>query len=282
MGRAAGRQYSSRGIVGLKPDLQVSCLPELSFDLLLVLVAAFAAGLIDAMVGGGGLIQIPALFAVYPGVEPATLLGTSKFGGIFGTISAVVRYAQKVTSPWRALVPLALVALVMSVGGARLARVVAPEIFRPLVPVMLLAVLIYVVWRKDLGGEHAPRAFSGSHHVVGALLIAAIGMYDGFFGPGAGSLLIFVFVRCYGYDFLHAGAAARVVNVATNAAALSYFAAHGLVLWYIGAAMAACNVAGAVVGARLALRGGSTFVRQAFIAIVSLLILRTAWTAIRG
>jgi uncharacterized protein len=257
-------------------------LPDLSFDLLLVLVAAFAAGLIDAMVGGGGLIQIPALFAVYPGVEPATLLGTSKFGGIFGTISAVVRYAQKVTIPWRALVPLALVALVMSVGGARLARVVAPEIFRPLVPVMLLAVLIYVVWRKDLGGEHAPRAFSGSHHVVGALLIAAIGMYDGFFGPGAGSLLIFVFVRCYGYDFLHAGAAARAVNVATNAAALSYFAAHGLVLWYIGAAMAACNVAGAVVGARLALRGGSTFVRQAFIAIVSLLILRTAWTAIRG
>jgi uncharacterized protein len=257
-------------------------LPDLSLDLLLVLVAAFAAGLIDAMVGGGGLIQIPALFAVYPGVEPATLLGTSKFGGIFGTISAVVRYAQKVAIPWRALVPLALVALVMSVGGARLARVVAPEIFRPLVPVMLLAVLIYVVWRKDLGGEHVPRAFSGSHHVVGAALIAAIGMYDGFFGPGAGSLLIFVFVRCYGYDFLHAGAAARAVNVATNAAALSYFAAHGLVLWYVGAAMAACNVAGAIVGARLALRGGSAFVRQAFIVIVSLLILRTAWTAIRG
>ena len=88
---------------------------------------------------------------------------------------------------------------------------------------MLLAVLIYVLWRKDLGGEHAPRAFAGSHHIVGAALIAAIGLYDGFFGPGTGSLLIFVFVRCYGYDFLHAGAAARVVNVAANAAALSLF-----------------------------------------------------------
>jgi hypothetical protein len=255
---------------------------ELSFDVLLVLVAAFTAGLIDAMVGGGGLIQIPALFAVYPNVPPATLLGTSKLGGLFGTISAVARYAQKVVIPWRALLPMALVALVMSVGGAWLARVVAPEVFRPLVPVMLLAVLIYVVWRKDLGGEHAPRTFSGSHHIVGAALIAAIGLYDGFFGPGTGSLLIFVFVRCYGYDFLHAGAAARAINVATNAAALSYFASHGLVLWSIGAAMAACNIVGASLGARLALRGGSAFVRQAFIVIVSLLILRTAWTALRG
>lgn len=257
-------------------------MPELSADLLLVLVAAFAAGLIDAMVGGGGLIQIPALFAVYPNVPPAALLGTSKFAGLFGTVSAVARYAQKVVIPWRALLPLALVALVMSAGGAKLASIVAPDVFRPLVPIMLLAVLIYVLWRKDLGGEHAPRAFAGSHHIVGAVLIAAIGLYDGFFGPGTGSLLIFVFVRAYGYDFLHAGAAARVVNVATNAAALAYFASHGLVLWHVGAAMAVCNIAGAIVGARLALRGGSSFVRQAFIVIVSLLILRTAWTAIRG
>jgi uncharacterized membrane protein YfcA len=256
--------------------------PELSADLLLVLVAAFAAGLVDSMVGGGGLIQIPALFAVYPNVPPATLLGTSKFAGLFGMLSAVARYAGKVSIPWRALAPLALVALVMSVGGARLASVVAPEVFRPLVPIMLLAVLIYVLWRKDLGGEHAPRAFAGSHHIVGAAAIAAVGLYDGFFGPGAGSLLLFVFVRCYGYDFLHAGAAARAVNVATNAAALSYFAAHGLVLWAVGAGMAICNIAGALVGTRLALRGGSVFVRRAFIVIVSLLILRTAWTALHG
>lgn len=257
-------------------------MPELPVDLLLVLVAAFAAGLIDAMVGGGGLIQIPALFAVYPNVPPATLLGTSKFAGLFGTLSAVARYARKVVIPWRSLVPLALAALLMSVGGARLASVVSPDIFRPLVPIMLLAVLVYVVWRKDLGGEHAPRGFAGSHHVVGAALIAAIGLYDGFFGPGTGSLLIFVFVRCYGYDFLHAGAAARAINVATNSAALSYFAAHGFVLWYVGAGMAVCNIAGALIGTRLALRGGSAFVRQAFIVIVSLLILRTAWTAIHG
>src|SRR4029078_1549694 len=118
-------------------------------------------------------------------------------------VSAVARYARKVHIPWRALLPMALVALVMSVGGAWLARVVAPEIFRPLVPVLLLAVLIYVIGRKALGGEHAPRAFSGSHHIVGAGLIAAIGFYDGFFGPGAGSLLIFGVGRCYCDGLLH-------------------------------------------------------------------------------
>ena len=179
---------------------------ELSFDLLLVLAAAFAAGLIDAMVGGGGLIQIPALFAVYPNVAPATLLGTSKFSGLLGMVSAVARYARKVHIPWRALLPMALVALVMSVGGAWLARVVAPEIFRPLVPVMLLAVLIYVMWRKDLGGEHAPRAFSGSHHIVGAGLIAAIGFYDGFFGPGAGTFYTTTLVALRGYGLTKATA----------------------------------------------------------------------------
>jgi uncharacterized protein len=261
--------YPSRGV------------PEPSFDLLIVLIAALSAGLIDAMAGGGGLIQVPALFAVYPSTPPPTLLGTSKFAGIFGTASAVARYARRVAIPWRALAPLALFVLVTSLAGAKLATIVSPAVFRPLVPIMLLAVLIYMLARKDLGSAHAPRGFAGRRHVAGALLIAAVGLYDGFFGPGAGSFLMFVFVRFYGFDFLHAGAAARVLNVATNGAALAYFAAHGHVLWRVGVAMAICNVAGSIIGARLALRGGSALVRKAFILVVSALILRTAWTAVQ-
>ncbi len=257
-------------------------MPDFSFDLALVLIAAFGAGLIDAMVGGGGLVQLPALFGFYPEVYPPALLGTNKFASIFGTSSAVWRYSRRVTIPWRALAPLALFVLIASLGGALLATRVEPEIFRPLVPIMLVAVLIYTLWRKNFGSEHAPRAFAGSHHVIGALAVAAIGFYDGFFGPGTGSFLMFVFVRCYGYDFLHASASARVLNVATNAAALCYFASRGYVLWQIGAAMAVCNIAGSIVGTRIALRGGSTLVRKAFIAIVSLLILRTAWVAVAG
>jgi uncharacterized protein len=256
-------------------------LPEPTWDLLFVLAAAFGAGLIDAMVGGGGLIQLPALFGAYASLAPPLLLGTSKFAGLFGTVSAVLRYAQKVTIPWRALLPLCFCVALTSTGGARLATIVSPDVFRPLVPIMLLAVLIYLLRRKDLGGEHAPRAFAGSHHFVGAALITLIGFYDGFFGPGTGSFLMFVFVRCYGYDFLHASAAARLLNVAANAAALLYFASRGYVLWYVGAGMAVCNVAGAMVGTRLALRQGSALVRKVFIAVVSVLIIRTAWTAVK-
>src|SRR5262245_62023549 len=252
------------------------------YDFLIVLAAAFGAGVVDAMVGGGGLIQVPALFGVYPQVAPASLLGTSKFAGILGTVSAVWRYAQRVRIPWRALWPLAAVALVTSVGGARLATVVSPDLFRPLVPIMLLSVLIYLLRRKDLGAEHAPRALTNLDHAVGAALIACIGLYDGFFGPGTGSFLMFVFVRFYGYDFLHASASARVVNVATNGAALTYFALHGYVIWAVAIAMGLCNVAGSLVGTRLALRGGSAFVRKIFIVVVSALILRTAWTAIQA
>lgn len=249
-------------------------------DLAIVLIAAFAAGLIDAMVGGGGLIQVPALFSVYATTPPAFLLGTSKFAGIFGTGSAVLRFARKVAIPWRALAPLAASVVLTSLFGAWVATKMPAQVFRPLVPLLLIAVLAYLLKRKDLGGEHAPREFTGSHHVSAALLIAGIGFYDGFFGPGAGSFLMFVFVRFYGYDFLHAAASARVLNVATNGAALVYFASHGYVLWRVGIGMAICNVAGAMIGTRLALRGGSAFVRKVFIVVVGALILRTAYQAL--
>lgn len=234
------------------------------------------------MVGGGGLIQLPALFAFYPQASPPTLLGTSKLAGIFGTSSAVWRYAQRVRIPWRALFPLALLVLLASWGGAMLATRVRPEVFRPLVPIMLVAVLVYTLWRKNLGADHTPRDFAGRHHWIGAAAIGSIGFYDGFFGPGTGSFLMLVFVRCYGYDFLNASASARVLNVAANGAALIYFTSRGFVLWQIGAAMAACNIAGSLVGARLALRGGSVLVRKVFIVVVSLLIARTAWVAMGG
>jgi uncharacterized protein len=251
-----------------------------SFDFVLVLIAAFGAGCIDAMVGGGGLIQVPALFGVYPNVAPPILLGTSKFAGFFGTSSAVLRFRGKVAIPWRELLPLGIGILLTGGLGAWTATRVPPDVFRPLVPVLLVAVLIYLLRRKDLGGAHVPRAFGGRHHAFGAGLIAAIGFYDGFFGPGTGSFLMFVFVRIYGFDFLHAAASARVLNVATNGAALTYFALHGYVMWQVGLGMAICNIAGAMLGARLALRGGSLFVRKVFIGVVTLLILRTAWVAI--
>jgi uncharacterized protein len=252
----------------------------LSVDFLLILCAAFSAGCIDAVVGGGGLILAPALFSVYPDVTPATLLGTNKFAGICGTSNSAWRYARKIQIPWRALLPFSVLVLLTSAVGAVAATLVPPKVFRPLVPVLLLGVLIYILSNKDMGNTHKPRVLQGEHRFWAALLVGAIGFYDGFFGPGTGSFFMFVFVRLYGYDFLNAAASARVLNVATNLAALAYFGLHGYVLWHIAVGMALANILGSTLGTRIALRSGSGFVRKIFIAVVSALILRTLWVAL--
>lgn len=248
-------------------------------DLVLVVAAAFGAGLVDAMVGGGGLIQLPALLGAYPAAPPAVLLGTNKFASILGTGSAILRFARRVAIPWRLLAPLVPLVFLGALAGALLATRVPPTVFRPLVPVMLAVVLAYVVWRKDLGTSHRPLALGAGRTVLAAALLAAVGFYDGFFGPGTGSFFMFLLVRLYGFDFLHSAASARVLNVATNAGALVWFGSQLELLWLVAALMAVANVSGAVVGSGLALRHGSGFVRRIFIAVVLVLIARTAWQA---
>ncbi len=248
-------------------------------DLLLVVAAAFGAGLVDAMVGGGGLIQLPALLSAYPATPPAILLGTNKFASIFGTGSAVLRFARGVRIPWRLLLPLVPVVFVGALGGARVATLVPPAVFRPLVPVMLAVVLAYVAWRKDLGAVHAPLAVTRGRAILAVVLLGAVGFYDGFFGPGTGSFFMLLLIRLYGFDFLHSAASARVLNVATNAGALLWFGTQLELLWLLAILMAAANVSGAVLGSGLALKHGSGFVRRIFMAVVLALIARTAWQA---
>jgi len=227
------------------------------------------------------LIQLPALFAGYPSSSPPVLLGTNKLGSICGTSGAVMRYLRVVRIPWRVLLPAAAVAFLAALGGASLVSAVSPALFRPLVPVMLTAVLIYVLWHKDLGARHAPILFSRRRRFFALAAIGGIGLYDGFFGPGTGSFLMLLFIRLYRFDFLHASAGARAINVATNAGALAFFGIHGEIHWILGAALGACNAAGSVLGAHTAIKHGSKFVRVVFIAIVITLIAKTgadAWT----
>jgi uncharacterized membrane protein YfcA len=246
----------------------------------LVLCAAFSAGFVDAIVGGGGLIQVPALFAAYPSTTPPMLLGTNKLGSICGTASAVLRYMRVVRIPARVLLPAAAIAFLAALTGASLVSAVSPALFRPLVPVMLTLVLVYVLWHKDLGTRHAPIVFSRRRGYAALAAIGGIGLYDGFFGPGTGSFLMLLFIRLYGFDFLHASVGARTINVATNAGALLFFGIQGEVNWGLGVALGACNAAGSVLGAHTAIKHGSKFVRIAFIAIVIALIAKTgvdAW-----
>ena len=250
------------------------------FDTSIVLGAAFAAGCIDAIAGGGGLIQVPALFGVYPSVEPTSLLGTNKFASVFGTSNAAWRYSRRIPIHWHALGWLMLLVLLTSAAGALLAKFIPAERYRLLVPLMLLLVLAIILRNRHLGSVHQPREFARHHRWIATTLIALIGFYDGFFGPGTGSFFMFVFVRVYGYDFLNAAANARVLNVMTNIAAIIMFAGTTHIMWLLGGAMAVRNVAGSMVGAKLALSGGNALIRKVFLTIVIALIGRTLWIAL--
>ncbi|HJV63803.1 MAG TPA: TSUP family transporter [Albitalea sp.] len=246
-------------------------------DLLTVTLASLFAGCVDAIVGGGGLILIPALFSVYPGAAPATLLGTNKGAGVWGTGWATVQFAKRVQIAWAALLPAAAAALAGSFAGAWTVTLISAEGLRKALPFILLAVLGYTLAKKDLGRHHAPRWHGRAQALLASAIGLVMGFYDGFFGPGTGSFFVFLFVRLLGFDFLHASASAKLLNTATNAAALVLFALKGHVWWHIALVMAVANVAGSLLGTRLALRHGAGFVRVVFIAVVAALILKTGY-----
>lgn len=248
-------------------------------EVLIVSAASLLAGFVDSIVGGGGLILVPALFATFPTAAPATLFGTNKSASVWGTAWATVQYSRRVQLRWAALAPAALAAFGGSFAGAWWVTLIDPGFLRRALPFVLAAVLVYTLARKELGRHHAPMLARRHEAAAAALIGLVIGFYDGFFGPGTGSFLVFLFVRLLGYDFLHASASAKFVNVATNIAALVLFAAKGHIWWHLALPMALANVAGSLLGTRLALRHGAGFVRVAFIVVVTALILKTGYDA---
>jgi uncharacterized protein len=236
-------------------------------ELLLVTLASVLAGFVDAIVGGGGLILVPALFSVFPTTQPATLFGINKSASVWGTAFAARQYSRRVEMDWASLL------------GAWAVTVVPSEFLRKLLPIVLVGVLLYTLARKDLGRDHAP-TLSGRVQTLAACVIGLLlGFYDGFFGPGTGSFFVFLFVRVLGYDFLNASASAKLLNTATNLAALILFAIKGHVWWHYALALAIANVAGSLLGTHLALKHGAAFVRVVFILVVSALILKTGYDA---
>jgi uncharacterized protein len=245
--------------------------------LIVISLASLFAGFIDSVVGGGGLIQIPALFTALPREIPATLFGTNKIASVFGTANAAWRYSRQVKMPWRAMLPAAFAAFVFAYLGAKAVAWLPRETLRPLILLLLVGSASYTFWRKDFGSLHRPQ-HSGHRELTYSLILGgAIGFYDGFFGPGTGSFLIFLFIRFFGFDFLHASAASKVVNVAANLAAISFFVPNGFYLPMFALNMAIFNVLGSVIGTHLALRHGSGFVRKIFLIVVCALIVKFAW-----
>jgi uncharacterized membrane protein YfcA len=248
-------------------------------EILFLGAAAMLAGLIDAVVGGGGLIQIPALFSTLGDVPPATLLGTNKLAGVWGTSAAAVNFARRVKFHWSTAVPAAVAAFAFAFAGAFTVTKVSPEILRKFLPFVLIAVAAYTLKKKDFGSIHAPLHEGMRERVFAIGIGGCIGFYDGFFGPGTGSFLVFLFVRFFGFDFLAASAVAKVVNVACNLSALMWFGYSGHLLWQVGLMMAVCNVTGSLIGSRLAIKHGSGFVRKLFLLVVTALILKTSYDA---
>jgi uncharacterized protein len=242
----------------------------------LLVLAGFVAGWIDAVVGGGGLVQLPALLLV-PGLSPVQALATNKLAGIMGTSVSAVTYYRRVHPDLRTAAPMALAALGGAAGGALLASSLPAEVFRPVILVALVAVAVYTVARPTLGRATSLR-WAGGRHLAGAVLLgAAIGFYDGLLGPGTGTFLVIGLVAVLGYAFLEASAKAKIVNAATNLGALAVFALQGAPLWKLGLAVGAANIAGAYLGARMAVAKGSRFVRVVFMVVVGGLILRLGW-----
>ena len=257
-------------------------LPDLTTVVLLCLAAGLA-GWVDAVSGGGGLLQLPALMLALPGAPIVQVLATNKSASIVGTAAATATYTRSAPPDVRTALPMAVAAIIGAAGGAVTASHLPAGVFRPIIVLLLIAVWVWTLLRPGMGRTQELRWHGHRrHYVVATVAGAAIGFYDGLIGPGTGSFLLIVLVAVLGYSFLNASSTAKVVNLATNAAAIIVFAVTGSVLWLLGLLMGACNAAGATIGARMAVKRGSGFVRAVFLAVVGVLILKLGVDVLTG
>lgn len=245
--------------------------------LIFLALASGFAGFVDAMAGGGGLIQLPALLIGLPNKDLPLILGTNKVPSIFGTTAAARNYFKNIKPDIPLTISMMGPAFFGSMTGAAFAAAIPKDFFKPFIVFLLITVAIYT-WRKPALGMNENLKFTHKKRLLFVALIGLlIGFYDGIFGPGTGTFLVFFLVSGIGYAFLKASATAKLVNIATNAGAILSFQLTGHIWWQLGLLLAFANVAGAVIGSRLAIKGGSPLVRKVFLAVIFLLIARVAW-----
>ena len=245
-----------------------------TLTLVFILVAAFSAGFVDAIAGGGGLIQLPALLISFPDREVAEVAGTNKLGSIFGTSAAALNYRRNIKTDPKLLLAMVLPAFIGSGSGSLLATQISTEQLKIAIVVMLVAVFAYTLARPDLGKVEVLKGAAKRQRTVGAVAGLTIGFYDGFIGPGTGTLLMIVLVAALGFAFVGASAIAKVVNVSTNFASILVFGASGSIMWVVGLAVGICNLAGGIIGSHVAIRRGSDFVRKFYLVVTFALIVR--------
>lgn len=253
-------------------DIQLS-------TVLMVIIAGLAAGWIDAVVGGGGLIQLPIMLLI-PGITPVQALATNKMGSIFGTTTSAITYYRRAHPDLRTALPMAGIALIGSFAGAIVATILPAEIIKPVIVLALIAVLLFTALKPTAGTLTELRYDGAKHLTIACLIGLSVGFYDGVLGPGTGSFLIIAMVMFLGYSFLAASAKAKIVNLATNAGALMFFLPSGHLLWGLGLILGISNMIGGYIGARMAISKGAKFVRVIFLVVVSVLIVRLGWDVV--
>lgn len=246
---------------------------------ILACCASLVAGTIDSIVGGGGLILVPALFSLFPNTAPAILFGTNKIAALSGTGMATVQYVRHVRVNWKIVVPAAIVAWVGSSLGAWAVAHVNGDDFRKALPFILIAVFLYTLTQKQFGVAKGHVVPDAKARVLICVIGLFVGFYDGFFGPGTGSFFVFLIVRFLAYDFLQATATAKILNTTSNLSAVFLFAFNHEICWGLGLCMAVANISGSLIGTKLAVKHGAVFVRKFFIVIVGALIISSLYKA---
>lgn len=245
-----------------------------SYIIVFLCLASFVAGFVDAIVGGGGLIQTPIALVLLPNINIASVIGTLKIPGFSGTFMATYHYLKSAMVNWVLFLVMALISFCFAYLGSSLLNIMQNDFMKPLLFILLILLLIYTYFKKDFGQFHRNKLSSKQLYIYGSVICVFLGFYDGFIGPGTGSLLIMAFIAILGFDFLQANIYAKMVNLATNMGSITLFVLKGKIIWSIAIPMAVCNVTGSWLGARLAIAKGNGFIRIFFLFVVGLALLR--------
>jgi uncharacterized membrane protein YfcA len=245
-----------------------------TYIIILLCIASFIAGFIDAIVGGGGLIQTPTALILLPNLPVASVIGTLKIPGFSGTSMAAYQYLKSTKVNWNLFLMMAFVSFGFAYLGSSLLNIMQNDFMKPLLFLVLILLLVYTYYKKDFGQFKTKKLTQKQTYTYGILICVVLGFYDGFIGPGTGSLLIMAFIAILGFDFLQANSYAKLVNLATNFGSITLFVMKGKIIWSIAIPMALCNVTGSWLGARLAISKGNGFIRIFFLIVVGLALIR--------
>jgi uncharacterized membrane protein YfcA len=245
-----------------------------TITLILLCTAAFGAGFVDAIVGGGGLIQTPTALILMPNLPVATVIGSLKIPAFSGTFFAAKQYIKQVKVDWKRMALMCIVAFSFAFLGSELLTKMGNSYMKPILFCILIVVAVYTYSKKSFGQAQSKQLSNKALLLRSLLLSATVGFYDGFIGPGTGSFLVLGFIAILGYDFLHASANAKLVNLSTNFGSILLFILKGTIIWGVAIPMAICNAVGGLLGAKLAIAKGNQFIRVFFLLVICATILR--------